>query len=128
VGIVEFIRERVADILRACRGRVALSDNINVSDISREFLPCRICIPWYPPSPELSSLTNHHWMSAIVIDPQKLGQSQPGGGGPSVLRGVHRDRIVVVERVEELPVLVGKHRIVHDVGGWRVQMLEIRHS
>jgi hypothetical protein len=54
--------------------------------------------------------------------------SRPGGGGPSVLRGVHRDRIVVVERVEELPVLVGKHRIVHDVGGWRVQMLEIRPS
>jgi hypothetical protein len=49
VGIVEFIRERVADVLRACRGRVAgvsracrghvaLLDNINVSDISREFL------------------------------------------------------------------------------------------
>jgi hypothetical protein len=45
-----------------------------------------------------------------------------------VLRGVHRDRIVVVERVEELPVLIGKHRIVHDFGGWRVQMLEIRPS
>jgi hypothetical protein len=45
-----------------------------------------------------------------------------------VLRGVHRDRIVVVERVEELPVLVGKHLIVHDVGGWRVQILEIRPS
>jgi hypothetical protein len=38
VGIVEFIRERVADVLRACRGRVALSGNINVSDVSREFL------------------------------------------------------------------------------------------
>jgi hypothetical protein len=41
---------------------------------------------------------------------------------------VHRDGIVVVERVEELPVLVGKRRMVHDVGGWRVQMLEIRPS
>jgi hypothetical protein len=38
VGIVEFIRERVADVLRACRGRVALSGNLNVSDVSREFL------------------------------------------------------------------------------------------
>jgi hypothetical protein len=44
-----------------------------------------------------------------------------------VLRGFHRDRIVL-ERVEELPVLVGKHRTVHDVGGRRVQMLEIRPS
>jgi hypothetical protein len=50
------------------------------------------------------------------------------GGGPSVLRGVHRDGIVVVERVEELPVLVCKHRMVHDVGGWQVQMLTIRPS
>jgi hypothetical protein len=48
-----------------------------------------------------------------------------GDGGPSVMRGVHRDGIAVVERVEELPVLVGKHRMVHDVGGWRVQMLKI---
>jgi hypothetical protein len=38
VEIVEFIRERVADVLRACRGRVALSGNFNVSDVSREFL------------------------------------------------------------------------------------------
>jgi hypothetical protein len=38
VGIVEFIPERVADVLRACRGRVALSGNINVLDVSREFL------------------------------------------------------------------------------------------
>jgi hypothetical protein len=45
-----------------------------------------------------------------------------------VLWGVHRDRIVVVEGVEELPLLVGVHRIVHDVGGWRVQMLEIKSS
>jgi hypothetical protein len=45
-----------------------------------------------------------------------------------VLWGVHRDRIVVVEGVEELPVLVGIHRIVHDIGGWRVQMLEIKSS
>jgi hypothetical protein len=44
------------------------------------------------------------------------------------LRGVHRDGIVVVERVEELPVLVGKRRMVHGVGGWRVQMLETRPS
>jgi hypothetical protein len=51
-----------------------------------------------------------------------------GGGGPSVLRGVHRDGIVVVERVEELAVLVRKCRMVHDVGGWRVKMLEIRPS
>jgi hypothetical protein len=50
------------------------------------------------------------------------------GGGPSVLRGVHRDGIVVVERVEELPVLVSNRRMVHDVGGWRVQMLKIRPS
>jgi hypothetical protein len=45
-----------------------------------------------------------------------------------VLWGVHRDHIVVVEGVEELPVLVGIHRIVHDVGGRRVQMLEIKPS
>jgi hypothetical protein len=38
VGTVEFIRERVRDVLQACRGRVALSGNINVSDVSREFL------------------------------------------------------------------------------------------
>jgi hypothetical protein len=44
------------------------------------------------------------------------------------LRGVHRDGIVVVERVEELPVLVVKRRMVHDVGGWRFQMLETRPS
>jgi hypothetical protein len=37
VGIVEFMHERVADVLRACCGRVALSGNINVSDVSREF-------------------------------------------------------------------------------------------
>jgi hypothetical protein len=29
---------RIAGVSRACRGRVALLDNINVSDISREFL------------------------------------------------------------------------------------------
>jgi hypothetical protein len=52
---------RIAGVSRACRGRVALSDNINVSDISQEFLAMSNCIPWYPPSPELSSLTNHHW-------------------------------------------------------------------
>jgi hypothetical protein len=52
---------------------------------------------------------------------------RPGAGGPSVLWGVHRDRIVVVKGVE-LPVLVGTHRIVHDVGGWRVQMLETKPS
>jgi hypothetical protein len=50
------------------------------------------------------------------------------GGGPSVLRGVHRDGIVVAERVEELPVLVCKRRMALDVGGWRVQMLKIRPS
>jgi hypothetical protein len=44
------------------------------------------------------------------------------------LRGVHRDGIVVVERVDELPVLVGKRRRVHDVGGWRFQMLGTRPS
>jgi hypothetical protein len=38
VEIVEFIRGRVADVLWACRGRVALSRNFNVSDVSREFL------------------------------------------------------------------------------------------
>jgi hypothetical protein len=58
--------------------------------------------------------------------------SRSHAGGPvaaaRVLGGVHRDGIVVVERVEELPVLVGKHRMVHDVGGRRVQMLEIRPS
>jgi hypothetical protein len=45
-----------------------------------------------------------------------------------MLWGVHRDRIVIVEGVEELPVLVGIHRIAHDVGGWRVQILEIKPS
>jgi hypothetical protein len=53
---------------------------------------------------------------------------RPGGGGPSVLRGVHHDGIVVVKRGEVQPVLVGKHRMGHDVGGWRVEMLEIRLS
>jgi hypothetical protein len=45
-----------------------------------------------------------------------------------VLWGVLRDRIVVVEGVEELPVLVGIHRLVYDVCGWRVLMLEIKPS
>jgi hypothetical protein len=44
-----------------------------------------------------------------------------------VPRSVHRDGIVVVERVEEL-VLIGTHRKVHDVGGWRLQKLEIKPS
>jgi hypothetical protein len=72
MGILEFVRERVADVLRACCGHVALSGDINVSDVSREFL---IKLNLYPlvstfvPNclVDYSSLA----MSAIVIDPQK---------------------------------------------------------
>jgi hypothetical protein len=50
------------------------------------------------------------------------------GGGPSVLRRVHRDGMVVIERVDALPVLVCKHRMVHDASGWHVRMHEGRLS
>jgi hypothetical protein len=63
------------------------------------------------------------------LDAHSLRAPRGGhAGGPSVPRSVHRDGIVVVERVEELPVLIGNHRKVHDVGGWRLQKLEIRPS
>jgi hypothetical protein len=70
--------------------------------------------------------------SRAAIEPQhRLYCSQNGSWwelDAHSLRGVHRDGIVVAERVEKFPVLVGKRRIVHDVGGWRLQMLEIRPS
>jgi hypothetical protein len=62
------------------------------------------------------------------LDAHSLRATRGPVAAARACRGDYRDRSVVGEGVEELPVLVGKHRIVHDVGGWRVLMLEIRPS